>query len=330
MIITRTPLRISFFGGGTDLPAFYLEHGGAVLSTTIDKYQYITCRRLAPWWQHKHQLRYGSALETVNAIDEIKHPSIRETMRFFNIRYGLDLHYDTDIPARSGMGSSSAFTVGLVNALYGMDGKMINKKRLAADAIHIEQELIGEAVGDQDQITAAFGGLNYITFKKGGGFFVSPVTLSKERRQDLERHLVLVFSGFQRFATDIEKEKIQTIHSKTDTLLKMSALTEEALQILVGDGDIQEFGRLMNRTWELKKSLSGKVSSDSIDRLYENGMQNGAIGGKLLGAGGGGFMLFFCKPDKQAKLIESLKGYLHIPFRMENNGSQVIYYREED
>lgn len=330
MIITRTPLRISFFGGGTDLPAYYMEHGGAVLSTTIDKYQYITCRKLAPYWEHKHQLRYGSALETVNEIDEIKHPSIRETMRFFGIDYGLDLHYNTDVPARSGMGSSSAFTVGLVNALYGMEGKMANKKRLASEAIHIEQDMIGEAVGDQDQIAAAFGGLNYITFKQGGGFFVSPVTLSKMRKQELEDHLVLIFSGFQRFATNIEKEKIKSISSKTDPLNKMASMTETALDILTSDCDIIEFGHLLNQAWKLKKSLSDKVSTASIDHIYETGLANGAIGGKLLGAGGGGFMLFFCEPDKQEGLIRSLKGYLHIPFHFEDNGSQVIYYREED
>lgn len=329
MIITRTPLRISFFGGGTDLPAHYLEHGGAVLSTTIDKYQYITCRRLAPWWEHKHQLRYGSALETVDAIDEIEHPAIRETMRFLEVDYGLDLHYNTDIPARSGMGSSSAFTVGLVNALHGLAGRMVTKRRLAAEAIHIEQDLIGESVGDQDQIASAFGGLNYITFKRGGGFFVSPITLGKERKQLLENHLVLIFSGFQRYATDIEKEKIKTIDSKADSLRQMSSMTEEALEILTSECDIREFGRLLNRTWELKKSLSSKVSTTSIDQMYETGLANGAIGGKLLGAGGGGFMLFFCEPDKQARLVESLKGYLHIPFHFEENGSQVIYYREE-
>ena len=330
MIITRTPLRISFFGGGTDLPAYYMEHGGAVLSTTIDKYQYITCRKLAPYWAHKHQLRYGSALEEVNEINEIRHPSIRETMRYFNVEYGMDLHYNTDVPARSGMGSSSAFTVGLVNALYGMGGKMPNKKRLASDAIHIEQDMIGEAVGDQDQIAAAFGGLNYITFKKGGGFFVNPVTIQKTRKEELERHLVLIFTGFQRFATDIEKEKIQNIGDKTASLSTTPETTQDALDIQTATNDLCEFGRLMNRTWELKKSLSSKVSTGAIDAIYDTGLANGAIGGKLLGAGGGGFMLFFCEPDKQPNLITSLKDYLHIPFHFEDNGSQVIYYREED
>lgn len=329
MIITRTPLRISFFGGGTYFPDYYCKHGGAVISTTIDKYLFITCRKLMPYWDYKHQFRYGSAYETVNEIDEIKHPSIRETMRFFNLNYGLDMHYNTDVPARSGMGSSSAFTVGLVNALYGLTGKMVNKRKLAVDAIHIERDMIGETVGVQDQIAAAFGGLNHITFRKGGGFFVHPVTISHERKNELQRHLILIFSGFQRFAAEIEKEKVSNLSKNQNSLEQMSAMVEEALEILTSDNDILEFGRLLNKTWELKKSLSGKVSSSELDKLYERGLENGAVGGKLLGAGGGGFMLFFCEPAKQAQLLESLKDYLHIPFNFENNGSQVIYYREE-
>ncbi len=329
MIITRTPLRISFFGGGTDLPAWYSTHGGTVLSTTIDKYQYITCRKLMPYWDYTHTLRYGSRYEAVREIDEIKHPSIRETMRFFRISYGLDMHYSTDVPARSGMGSSSAFTVGLVNALYGMMGKMANKRQLAVDAIHIEQDLIGEAVGSQDQIAAAFGGLNYITFRADGGFFVHPVTISAQRKEELEKHLVLVFSGFQRFAAEIEKEKIRNIAKKEASLRQISVITEEALDILTGNGSLIEFGNLLNEAWNLKKSLSDGVTTSEIDHIYEQAMKSGAIGGKLLGAGGGGFLLFFCEPDKQSALLKSLRNYLHIPFHFEENGSQVIYYREE-
>ena len=329
MIITRTPLRISFFGGGTDFPSYYEEHGGAVLSTTIDKYQYITCRKLMPYWDYKHQFRYGSAYEAVNTFDEIKHPSIRETLRFFNLNYGLDLTYNTDVPARSGMGSSSAFTVGLVNALYGMNGKMANKRKLAVDAIHIERDMIGEVVGVQDQIAAAFGGFNHITFRKGGGFFVHPVTITQARKLELERHLVLIFSGFQRFAVDIEKDKVSNFSKKQSSLEQMTEMVDEALEILTGDSDILEFGKLLNKAWELKKSLSGKVSTNELDKMYEIGLKNGAVGGKLLGAGGGGFMLFFCEPSKQGNLIDSLKNYLHITFHFEDNGSQVIYYREE-
>ena len=330
MIITRTPLRISFFGGGTDLPVWYESHEGAVLSTTIDKYQYITCRKLMPYWEYKHTLRYGSRYEAVREIDEIQHPSIRETMRYFQISYGLDMHYSTDVPARSGMGSSSAFTVGLVNALYGMKGKMPNKRQLAMDAIHIEQDMIGEAVGSQDQIAAAFGGLNYITFKPGGGFFVHPVTISSQRKKDLESHLVLIFSGFQRFAAEIEKDKIRNLGKKEASLRQIFEITQEALSILTGSGSLLEFGKLLNEAWNLKKSLSDSVSTSVIEAVYEKALASGAIGGKLLGAGGGGFLLFFCEPDKQSMLLEGLKDYLHIPFRFEENGSSVIYYREED
>ncbi|MBR1420335.1 MAG: kinase [Selenomonadaceae bacterium] len=330
MIITRTPFRISFFGGGTDFPDYYqrAENGGAVLSTTIDKYVYITCRKLMPYWSYKHQFQYGSAREEVNEIDEIRHPSIRETMRFFNLNYGLDMHYNTDIPARSGMGSSSAFTVGLLNALYGLNGRMANKRKLAVDAIHIERDMIGEVVGVQDQIAASFGGLNHVTFGKNG-FFVHPVTITKERKKELESHLVLIFSGFQRFATDIEKEKVSNFAKKENSLRQMSEMVNDALEILTSDEDILNFGRLLNKAWELKKSLSDKVSTSSLDKLYERGLENGAVGGKILGAGGGGFMLFFCAPEKRAGLLESLKDYLNIPFNFEENGSQVVYYREE-
>ena len=329
MIITRTPLRISFFGGGTDMPIWYREHGGAVISTTIDQYQYITCRRLMPYWNYKHQFFYGSKCETVTDVDEICHPSIRETLRFFNLGYGLDMHYNSDIPARSGMGSSSAFTVGFVNALYGMEGKMANKRRLAVDAIHIEQDLIHETVGSQDQIAAAFGGLNYIEFKKNGGFFVHPVTIKKSRKEELESHLVLIFSGFSRFASDVEKKKVDNMAKKEAVLNEMQSLVMDALDVLTGNEDIRTFGEMINHTWEMKRSLSDGVSTPAIDELYEKGMKAGATGGKLLGAGGGGFFLFFCEPEKRAHLLSALDGYLHIPFHFEENGSQVIYYRED-
>lgn len=329
MIITRTPLRISFFGGGTDMPTWYREYGGAVLSTTIDKYQYITCRRLMPYWDYKHQFFYGSAYEMVREFAEIRHPSIRETLRYFDIDYGLDMHYNTDIPARSGMGSSSAFTVGFVNALYGMKGIMPNKRRLATDAIHIEQDLIQETVGSQDQIAAAFGGLNCIEFKQGGNFFVHPVTIGKKRREELEKHLVLIFSGFSRFASEVEKKKLASMAQKKAVLHEMQEMVQEALDILTGDKDLRIFGEMLDHTWRLKRSLSEGVSTSAIDELYEKGLKYGAIGGKLLGAGGGGFFLFFCEPEKQARLLAGLSGYLHIPFHFEENGSQVIYYREE-
>ena len=328
MIITRTPFRISFFGGGTDLKDYYLKYGGAVLSTTINKYLYITCRHMPPYWDYKHQLIYGSKNERVNLINEIDHPSIRETMRFLEIDYGLDLHYNTDIPAKSGMGSSSSFTVGLLHSLYGLNGKLVSKRKLATEAIHIEQELIKEAVGDQDQIAAAFGGLNHIVFKTDGSFQANPMTISDKRIEELNNHLVLVFTGFQRFATDIEKDKILHIEDNFSNLHKMAVITNQAIEILDSNIDICEFGSLMNENWNLKKTLSDKVSTLAIDEIYETGIKNGAIGGKILGAGGGGFILFFVKPKNKERLLASLNSLINIPFGFDKLGSQVIYYRD--
>lgn len=329
MIITRTPFRISFFGGGTDLPDFYHKHGGEVLSTTIDKYLYITCRHMPPFWDYKHRFVYGSNTELVSALDEIDHPSIRETLRFLNIGYGVDMHYNTDIPARSGMGSSSSFTVGLLNALNGLNGKMTSKYDLMLDSIHIEQNMIREAVGSQDQAAAAYGGLNHIVFRKDGGIEVQPVTISEARSAELNRHLILVFTGFQRFAKDIEKDKIRTIEDQTNNLLEMRRYVTQAIDILNSNTDICQFGQLLNETWQKKKRLSPKVSTSYIDEMYELGLANGAIGGKLLGAGGGGFMLFFVRPCDRDKMLRAFHGYTCVPFALENSGSQVIYYIPE-
>lgn len=329
MIITRTPFRISFFGGGTDLPDFYRKHGGEVLSATIDKYLYITCRHMPPFWEHKHRFVYGSNTELVSALDEIDHPAIRETLRFLNIGYGVDMHYNTDIPARSGMGSSSSFTVGLLNALNGLNGKITSKHDLMLNSIHIEQNMIREAVGSQDQAAAAYGGLNHIVFRKDGGIEVQPVTISEARIVELNRHLILVFTGFQRFAKDIEKDKIRTIEDQTNNLLEMRHYVTQAIDILNSNADICQFGQLLNDTWRKKKRLSQKVSNGCIDAIYEMGLANGAIGGKLLGAGGGGFMLFFVRPCDRDKLLRALHGYTCVPFTFENSGSQVIYYIPE-
>ena len=329
MIITRTPLRISFFGGGTDLPDFYRKHGGEVLSTTIDKYLYITCRHMPPFWEYKHRLVYGSNTELVSDIKEIVHPSIRETMRFLNIEYGVDMHYNTDIPARSGMGSSSSFTVGLLNALNGLNGRMTSKYELMCNSIHIEQNMIREAVGSQDQAAAAYGGLNHIVFRKEGGIEVQPVTIPEVRSAELNRHLVLVFTGFQRFAQDIEKDKMKSIDDQITNLLEIKSYVGQAIDILNSHTDICQFGQLLNETWQKKKLLSQKVSNSQIDAMYERGIANGAIGGKLLGAGGGGFMLFFVKPENRERLLKSLSEYTSVPFSFENSGSQNIYYVPE-
>lgn len=327
MIITRTPLRVSFFGGGTDLPSYYTKYGGEVLSTTIDKYLYITCRPMPQFWDFKSRFVYGSKTETIVGLEEIEHPAIRETIRYLQIEYGIDMHYNTDIPARSGMGSSSSFTVGLLNALNGLNGKMTSKDELMKAAIHIEQNMIREAVGSQDQAAAAYGGFNHIVFKQNGEIEVYPVTISQGRKRALNENLLLVFTGFQRFAKNIEQGKIATLQNHTDNLIKMKEYTHQAIDILNSNVSLDEFGALLNDTWREKRKLSDKVSDPAIDEMYERGIQAGAIGGKLLGAGGGGFMLFYVDKEKQADFLKVFSDKTCVPFSFEDSGSQVIYYR---
>lgn len=330
MIITRTPLRISFFGGGTDLPGYYRQHEGEVLSTTINKYLYITCRHMPPFWDYKHRFVYGSKTELVSELDEIDHPAIRETLRFLKIGYGVDMHYNTDIPARSGIGSSSSFTVGLLNALNGLEGRISSKRQLMRDSIFIEQEMIKEPVGAQDQTAAAFGGLNHIIFRKDGEIEVRPVTISQKRVEILNSYLLLVFTGFQRYSKNIEGKKIENIGQNISNLDEMKHYVSDALHILNSDADIREFGALLNETWNKKKQLADNVTDQRIDEMYSMGLENGAIGGKLLGAGGGGFMLFFVPPENRDTLKRVMANYVCVPFRFENTGSQVIYYKQED
>jgi D-glycero-alpha-D-manno-heptose-7-phosphate kinase len=329
MIITRTPLRISFFGGGTDLPGWFRLHGGAVLSTTIDKYLFISCRDMPPYWDFKNRFVYNSKTETVNTLDEIEHPAIRETLRFLRVPCGIDMHYNTDIPARSGMGSSSAFTVGLLRALYALGGKIVSNRRLAQEAIHVEQYLIGEAVGCQDQIAAAFGGLNHIEFHKDGNFQVNPMVLPRRRLQELNEHLVLVFTGVQRIASEIEAKKIKQLGQHEKELSDIQKYVDDAITLLNDDVPIEEFGLLLHETWQRKRSLSAEVSNTGIDDLYETCRKNGAIGGKILGTGGGGFMLFFVRPWDREKMIKNIAPLAHVPFHFENTGSQIIYYQDQ-
>ena len=325
MIISRTPFRISFFGGGTDFPAWYEENSGAVLSTTIDKYCYISCRKLPPFFKYKHRIVY-SRQEMVNEIDDIIHPAVRETFRFLDIQTGLEIHHDGDLPARSGLGSSSSFTVGLLQALYALKGEVVTKKRLALESIHIEQEMIKEHVGSQDQVAAAFGGFNKITFNGNHNIDVVPITISDKKLQNLQSHLMLFFTGFQRNASEIEKKKIKQIKNKKDSLDLMHNMVDEAIEILNKEGDISGFGKILHENWKLKKTLSGDVSTDIIDDIYDTAMNNGAIGGKILGAGRGGFMLFFVKPEDQDRLRISLSDLLYVPFRLDTTGSQIIFY----
>lgn len=327
MIITRTPFRISFFGGGTDFPTWYRENSGAVLSTTIDKYCYISCRRLPPFFEYKHRIVY-SKYEHANEIDEIIHPAVRETFRFMNITDGLEIHHDGDLPARSGLGSSSAFTVGLLHTLYALKGKIVTKKQLALESIHIEQEMIRENVGSQDQVAVAFGGLNKISFSGDHNIEVTPITISKERFKKLQEHLILFFTGFTRSASEIEGEKIKEIPKKRQEISMLHRFVDEAVDILNGDNDLVDFGKLLHESWKIKKCLSDKVSNSHVDSIYETAMQNGAIGGKLLGAGGGGFILFFVNPQDRDRLRQALRSLLYVPFHFDTLGSQIVYYSE--
>ncbi|PIQ84381.1 MAG: kinase [Candidatus Omnitrophica bacterium CG11_big_fil_rev_8_21_14_0_20_63_9] len=328
MIISRTPFRISFFGGGTDYPVWFREHGGAVLATTIDKYCYITCRYLPPFFQHRSRLVY-SKVETVMSNDQIEHPAVRGVLEHLRISDGLEIHHDGDLPARTGLGSSSAFTVGFLHALYGLNGRMPTKLQLANDAIHVEQQVLKESVGSQDQIIASFGGFNRIDFSADRRFQVSPVIVSEDQRVHLQEHLMLFFTGFSRTASEIASEQIQATPSKAQELRLMQQMVDEAISILQGGDDLDAFGRLLHEGWQVKRSLTNRISTPQIDALYETACAAGAIGGKLLGAGGGGFLLLFVRPQEQDRVKEALRGVLHVPFRFETSGSRIIFYESE-
>jgi len=327
MIITRTPYRISFFGGGTDYPKWYKKFGGAVLATTIDKYCYITCRRFPPFFDSLHRIVY-SQIEDVKAIQEIQHPAVRAVFEWAGIKEGLEIQHVGDLPARSGLGSSSSFTVGLVNTIRAYQGHMINKEDLAKKAIHIEQNLIKENVGSQDQISAAFGGLNFIEFQKNGSFSVSPVIIHPKRQHQLESHLMLCFTGFSRIASEIAKSKIENLRDREYELKTMRGMVDDALTLLQDESrSILEFGSMLDASWKLKRRLSDLVSTPQIDTIYERALKAGAIGGKILGAGGGGFMLLFAKPETQQAIRDELKELIHVPIKIEDSGSRVVLYQ---
>ena len=325
MIISRTPFRISFFGGGTDYPVWYKEHGGAVLATTIDKYCYISCRYLPPFFDHKSRVAY-SKIENVLSVEEIEHPSARETLKFMGISDGVEIHHDGDLPARTGLGSSSAFTVGLLHALYALKRVMPTKMKLAKEAIHVERDLIGESVGSQDQVSAAFGGFNKITFSPYDEINLQPAIVDRRRLNELQQHLMLYFTGFSRFASQIASRQIENTPKKKIELSAMHEMVDEAISILCGDAPIEKFGELLHDSWELKRSLTEKVSTPEVDEIYQAARSEGALGGKLLGAGGGGFMLLFARPEDQWRIRARLKDLLYVPFRFETAGSQIIFY----
>lgn len=326
MIITRTPFRISFFGGGTDYPVWYKEHKGSVLSATINKYCYLNCRFLPPFFHMRHLIRYSLREET-QSVEEISHPAVRECLKFMQINDGVEVVHTGDVPARSGIGSSSSFTVGLLNAFYALKGKMVTKRQLARDAIYVEQHLIKEHVGSQDQVAVAFGGFNRIDFGGDEEFYVSPITVGNDKLDMLQDHLMLFFTGLSRSASDIAAEQISKTKDKKNELKEMMGMVDHAIEILNENPcRFIEFGKLLHESWKLKKSITQLISNGQIDDIYETARRCGAIGGKLLGAGGGGFMLFFAEPDKQKKIKEKLKEYLYVPFRFEKLGTQIILY----
>ncbi len=330
MIISRTPFRMSFFGGGTDYPAWYNEKGGAVLATTINKYCYISCRYLPPFFEHKYRIVY-SKVEMVKDRGEIQHPVVRAAIEFMGIDRGLEIHHDGDLPARTGLGSSSSFTVGMLHALYALKGIMPTKRRLALEAIHIERNVLKESVGSQDQILAAIGGFNRIDFDPGNenAYRETPIMVDGRRTQDLQSHMMLFFTGISRYATHVAKKKIDNIPNKTKQLTMMYHMVEEAISILGSGGCITEFGKLLHESWMLKRELSDGITSKYIDEIYDAAREEGAIGGKLLGAGGGGFMLIFAPPQNHMAIEKRLGDLLRVPFEFEFQGSQIVMFQPD-
>lgn len=328
MVITKTPFRMSFFGGGTDIEEFFKINGGAVLSTTFDKYCYVTVRHLPRFFEYKSHLTY-SKMEYVNTYSDIKHPAIRNAMEMLDM-HELRLTYDSDLPARSGLGTSSSFAVGMLNAFYALKGKYADKRKLADEAIYLERKLCDEKGGWQDQIAASYGGFNRINFNQDG-YDVFPVIISPERKRQLNNNLLMFFTGFTRFSSDIQEANISENANRTAKLKEMLNLVDEAEKIITNKNiDLNEFGKLLDHTWKLKRGTGNRISTDSIDLLYKKGIEAGASGGKLLGAGGGGFLLFYVESDKQQMLKKAMEDLLYIPFEFENGGTSVIYYSPED
>lgn len=327
MIITKTPFRMSFFGGGTDMENYFKENSGAVLSTTFDKYCYVNVRHLPRFFDYSTELSYAKT-ERVKNIEDIQHPAIRNAMKMLDM-HEIRLTYEADLPARSGLGTSSSFAVGMLNAFYALKGKYADKKKLADEAIYLERVLCNEAGGWQDQIAASFGGFNRINFN-ADGYEVLPVIISPERKNQLNDNLMMFFTGFTRFSSDIQKANAVGQKDKISQLREMYQLVDEAERVLTDKtADLDEFGRLLDHTWKLKRQTGAAVSTNSIDELYKKGIEAGAIGGKLLGAGGGGFLVFYVRPEKQDAVKLAMHNLMHIPFEFENGGTRVIHYTPE-
>ena len=329
MVICQTPFRVSFFGGGTDYPLWFKENGGSVISTAINKYGFISCRFLPPFFDYKHRIVY-SKIELAKSTEEIVHPAVRNVFQYLEVEEGIEIHYDGDIPAQSGIGSSSSFTVGLINAICTLRGQVTSKLSLAEQAIHVEQNLIGETVGSQDQIAAAYGGINRINFLPNGKFEVRPVIVPPMRLEQMRSHMLLFFTGFSRIAETIAKSQIENFDQRKSHLIRMMAMVDEAQGILQNpSANINDFGVLLDEAWQLKRGLSSKVSNLQIDQIYEAGIHAGATGGKILGAGGGGFLLFFAPPEKHASVRTALSKLIEVPFDFDYGGSQIILYHPD-
>ena len=324
MIISQTPVRMSFFGGGTDFTDFFNEHSGAVISTTIDKYCHVNVREMPDMYDYKTYLSYAQ-IEKVNSVDEIKHPAIRNAMKWLKLEK-ICLNYDADLPSKTGLGTSSAFSVGLLNSLYTMQGITKTKRELADDAIYLERVLCMEDGGIQDQIAASFGGFNRIDFSRDG-YTVTPLEFSEERKQKLNGNLMMFFTGLSRFSFEIQKAAKHDMNKKTAELLEILKMVDIAENILINPSEsLDDFGKLLNETWLIKRSISKKISTDTIDELYSVAMNAGALGGKLLGAGGGGCLLFYVPEEKQQSVHNALSGLLEIKFRFENEGTKILIH----
>jgi D-glycero-alpha-D-manno-heptose-7-phosphate kinase len=329
MIISRTPFRVSLFGGGTDHPAWFREHGGAVVGMAINKYCYISVRRLPPFFEHRSRIVY-SQVELVHETSEIKHPVVRNVLSEMSITEGLEIHHDADLPARSGLGSSSSFTVGILNALNALKCRMVSKEELAREAIRIEQDVLKEKVGCQDQLWAAYGGFNRIDFHQDGNFDIRKVMIKPERINEFLDSTMLFFTGFSRFSSDFAGKQVENIKNRTAHLKGLQDMVEEALSILSNDRrPIAELGELLHQSWLLKRELADTVSTPLIDEIYEAGRDAGAIGGKLLGAGGGGFMLFIVDPSKTDAVRERLRNLVHVTFGIDHSGSKIVMYNPD-
>jgi D-glycero-alpha-D-manno-heptose-7-phosphate kinase len=329
VIISRTPFRISLFGGGTDYPTWFREHGGSVIGTAIDKYCYISVRRLPPFFDHKSKIVY-SKVELIKSVAEIEHPAVRGVLADMGIDEGLEIHHDADLPARSGLGSSSSFTVGILNALNALQGRMISKRDLGREAIRIEQDVLKEDVGCQDQIWAAYGGFNRIDFHPDGSFSVNPFILPPSRLAELSQSLMLFFTGFSRFASNFAHDQIQNFDNRKNQLRMMKSMVDSAADILLNPKTpLRELGELMHQSWQLKRELADSVSNSKIDEIYDGARKAGAIGGKLMGAGGGGFMVFVVDPEKRSQVREHLKNLVAVNVGLDTEGSKIIIYQPE-